>query len=132
MIILLLMLFSLIVYIIRWSIDINYKEYNITLNGNLGKDILYNLIAVTATIVSFGLLFPFMAIWINRYYIRHLVAYKDEVEVVTFFEEYNMLKDGKYLLGQMLLTIITLGIYSPWAINNSCKRLASKTGYIKQ
>ncbi|MGB0976055.1 MAG: hypothetical protein ACPGSG_03665 [Prolixibacteraceae bacterium] len=73
-----------------------------------------------------------MSIWIIKHYVSHLVAYKDDVEAVSFFEEYNIFKDGGYLLGQMLLTLITLGIYSPWAVNNSCKRLASKTGYIKQ
>jgi hypothetical protein len=71
-----------------------------------------------------------VAIWLYKYYINNLVAYKDEVEVVSFFEEFDILKDGGYLLGQMLLTLITLGIYSPWATNNIGKRLVSKTGYI--
>ncbi|MCT4673013.1 MAG: YjgN family protein [Prolixibacteraceae bacterium] len=128
----LLSIFSLIVYSRRWSINFGYKEYNIKLNSLFIDDLLYNLSFTIVSILSCGILLPFMSIWIIKHYVSHLVAYKNDVEAVSFFEEYNIFKDGGYLLGQMLLTLITLGIYSPWAINNSCKRLASKTGYIKQ
>jgi len=122
--------FIFTVYLTRWLININYSGYTIKLNSTLTQDLFHCLIFIVVTICSLGLLFPFVAIWLYKYYINNLVAYKDEVEVVSFFEEFDILKDGGYLLGQILLTLITLGIYSPWATNNIGKRLVSKTGYI--
>ena len=71
---------------------------------------------------------PAFMISVYKYYITR-VDVKDESNNVTHRLgcALTIREDFLYIFGQILLTIVTLGIYSPWACCNIWKRFISKT-----
>ena len=61
-----------------------------------------------------------------KYFTERTVANNGEIKRKFGFDSDNM-NDFLFIWGQILLTIITLGIYYPWSICKTHKRLISKT-----
>ncbi|MBP3332063.1 MAG: DUF898 family protein [Tidjanibacter sp.] len=65
------------------------------------------------SLITIGLYAPAASLKIWRYFTQSLVVGTDKIEG-RFGMELHMWRDWLYFLGQMLLLIITLGLYLPW------------------
>ncbi|MDC1106870.1 DUF898 family protein [Prolixibacteraceae bacterium] len=118
-------------YIYHWYVNISYKGYNLHFKSTFYSYITPWVATIFGTIFSLGLASPFLNLWIAKKYINDLEATSQE-KTITFSEEFQIKKDGFYLFGQTLLTIITLGIFMPFAYQNIYNRLIPKIAYTKE
>jgi len=77
-------------------------------------------------VITIGIYFPMAMIKLYKYFAERTVAQSGEIKRKFGFETDN-LHDFLFIWGQMLLTLITTGIYYPWAINKIGKRILNRT-----
>jgi uncharacterized membrane protein YjgN (DUF898 family) len=116
-------------FVYKWTVNINFKNYNISWNTNFWSSYGKMLLEIFLSIITFGIYMPMAMLKLYKYFTERTVANNGEIKREFGFDSDNM-NDFLFIWGQFLLTIITLGIYYPWCICNTHKRLISKT-YIK-
>ncbi len=114
----------------KWMVNFDYKGYNISWETKFWNSIGKIFLEIFLSIITLGIYFPMALIKLYEYFVSKTVAKSDEIKKGFGFDKDN-LKDFLFFWGQILLTIITLGIYYPWLICNVGKRLINKT-YIKE
>lgn len=114
------------IYYYRWIIHFKYKDYQIKLNVSFWQAAGKLLVEIMLAMVTFGLYLPLAYLRIFKYFIDHTDA-SNEVKKYEFGYEIDNLKDFLYLWGQILLTLITLGLYLPWSTVKVYKRVIRKT-----
>lgn len=124
--IVMVMIIPFVYFSIKWHVNYQYKGYNIFWETSLWKSIPYLALQFTITLFTLGLYFPIAFLLSYRYFMDKTVAKSpDLVKHFGFDAEYG--KDFLYIWGQTLLTIITAGIYFPWAITKTGTRILNKT-----
>lgn len=76
--------------------------------------------------ITLCLYLPMATIRIWRYYATRTVIGEDNIEKILGFSM-TPKRDYFFILGQMLLTAITLGIYFPWGYARTMSRLIRQT-----
>lgn len=110
----------------KWMVNVGYKNYNIRLNAKFWDSCGKIALELFLSIITIGIYSPAAGIKIYKYFADRTVAKSDEVKRSFGFEAKNW-SDFLYIWGQMLLTIITVGIYAPWCMCNVNKRILSRT-----
>ena len=89
---------------------------------------MYDPIAfeILLTIITLGIYFPIAMIRLYKYFADKTIANGTDRKL-KFGYDIDPLNDFLFIWGQTLLTIITLGIYYPWAFCKIGKRILSKT-----
>lgn len=121
-----LIIIPFMIYYYRWIIHFKYKDYQIKLNVNFWQSAGKLLVEIFLAMLTFGLYLPLAYLRIFKYFIDHTEA-TNEVKKYEFGYEIDNLKDFLFLWGQLLLTIITLGLYLPWSTVKIYKRVIRKT-----
>ncbi len=111
----------------KWMIDIKYKDYQIRWRTTFINSCLKILFELLLGLITLGIYMPLAYLKLYRYFVERTVAVKKEGSSLNFGYELDTRKDFCYLWGQVLLIIITIGIYYPWAIAKIGKRVLSKT-----
>jgi uncharacterized membrane protein YjgN (DUF898 family) len=123
------MLFIMIPYIYlfyKWSVNINFKDFHITWETGFWESCGKIAVEMILTMITIGIYFPLAYLRLYKYFSqRTLVESKDSRRYFGY--EINQLNDFLLIWGQTLLTIITLGIYYPWAVCKIGKRILGKT-----
>ncbi len=118
-------------YIYKWSIDITYKGYHFRLDTkswpSIGK-IAYELIL---SIITLGLYAPLAYVRLYKYFIEKTKNKTEGTPKIQFNYDIDQQKDYLFILGQALLTVITLGIYFPWSFCKVSQRILEKTSMEK-
>lgn len=126
----LLIYFLMIPYVYfsyKWFMNIRYRNYLIRWETYFFKSVLKILLEIFLTIITLGIYSPLAFLKIYKYFIDRTAAVSD-TETRRFGYDIDI---GFHLLwGQILLTIVTLGIYYPWAYVKIGKRILNKT-YLK-
>lgn len=110
----------------RWFMDFYYgpKRIATTVRGwRAGWFITGQLFL---SIITVGFYAPMTTLRIYRYYVSRIVLGGETVED-RFGFTLDRWHDYGYLLGQMLLALITLGVYMPWAYAKIITRLFTHT-----
>ena len=110
----------------KWRVNINYKNYNISWETNFWDACGKIFLEVLLTAITFGLYYPLALLRLYKYFIERTVALSAENKKRFGFDA-DYLNDFLFLWGQILLTIITLGIYYPWALSKVGSRILGKT-----
>jgi uncharacterized membrane protein YjgN (DUF898 family) len=110
----------------KWMIDIQYKGYSIKWETTFFESFLKILTEVLLSIVTCGIYLPMAYLRLFSYFSAKTVA-ESENSTLQFGFEYHAKQDFFYIWGQILLSIITLGIYYPWAISKIGKRFLAQT-----
>ncbi len=79
------------------------------------------------SIITFGLYSPIAKLRLYHYFINRTKSNETEAGQLHFGYEPEGKEDYLYVFGQTILSIITLGIYYPWAFCNIGQRIAGKT-----
>lgn len=118
-----LLLYCVLAY--RWLINFTYGNKRIVLKVSVGDGILFLLGQFLLMYITLGFYAPMAMLRIYRYFINRTVV-GDEFIEGNFGMVLNPWRDWAYLWGQMLLCIVTLFIYSPWAYARISTRFIGK------
>ena len=128
-IVLILLLLMLAYYLMfKWFIDFSHGDKQFKLQAQTAPSVLFLFIQFLLTCFTLGIYYPAAIVLTYRYFVRRTVVFSSEDELTGHFGY-----DGEpgwdflYLLGQFLLCLITLGIYSPWMVVRVSRRLAGHT-----
>ncbi|MCB9043307.1 MAG: DUF898 family protein [Chitinophagales bacterium] len=113
-------------YLIKWLFNYTYKNYNIQFDGKLGSFFPFFFVQLLLSYITLGIYMPLAYLKIYQFVLQHTEA-KSADKVVSFGYDSATGDDFLYLWGQILLTLITLGLYYPWAICNIYNRVLGKT-----
>ncbi len=116
-----------IVLFIFWLINISIRNYVITTKENYVKTILYVIGQYCLGIITLGIYFPLAELKVYKYFMSQITIKEQGKVVYTANFDLDSNKDFISLWLEILLTIITLGIYFPWFIENVLKLVVNKT-----
>jgi uncharacterized membrane protein YjgN (DUF898 family) len=113
----------------RWKIDFKFKDFRIVCEAEFWNGLGKCLLEFFLSLITAGIYAPMATIRLYQYFVRKTVA-TSEGHTVGFDYEPEVGKDFWFFWGQILLTIITLGIYVPWALKKVGKRFIDKTCFM--
>lgn len=113
-------------YVYKWMVDINYKEYHIKWDTNFWNACGKIALEVLLSMITLGIYFPLALVRLYEYFADKTVAASSENQM-KFGYDIDQKDDFLFIWGQALLTIITVGIYYPWAFCKVGKRIMTKT-----
>lgn len=109
---------AFIYFVTWWSINFSYDNNTIKIKeGVMMSGTLIFLRETFFTAITLGIYYPAAIVKMYRFIIENTEA-RDEngVLVAEFGVNINALENFGFIFAQLLLSIITLGIYTPWAI----------------
>lgn len=110
----------------KWFVNLLYKDYHISWKTELMPACAKILGQVLLMFVTVGIYAPLAYLKIYQYFVGKTVA-ESPKKTMYFGYELEAADDFLFIWGQWLLTLITLGIYFPWAFSKIGKRVLSKT-----
>ncbi len=112
----------------KWQMDMQWKNIRITWKTEFWPSSLFLAGQVLLTIITVGIYFPAFYIKSYRYFIGKTVLETngEEISRLGFKNDSGF----GYIWGQTLLSMITMGIYLPWAYAN-CLRYFINNTYIE-
>lgn len=113
----------------RWFIDVRYKNHHARIDADVMEGIGVVLLQTILTAATFGIYFPVAYLKIYKYYLEKVKVKddSDKEENIKFGYDIDTTHDFLFIWGQALLSIVTLGIFIPWAYCNVLERVLSKT-----
>jgi len=126
----LIVMFSLVpnIYLIlKWMVDVRYKDYLIRWDteffpatGKIGLELVF-------AVITFGIYFPMAYLRLYRYFTEHTKSNVVNGKQISLGYDGDSLADFLFIWGQILLTVITLGFYYPWAFSRIAQRVLTQT-----
>jgi uncharacterized membrane protein YjgN (DUF898 family) len=113
-------------FVYKWVVNIDYKNYNIKWETEFWNSCGKIALELLLSIITIGIYFPMAMIKLYKYFTERTIAQSGEIKRKFGFEPDNI-NDFLFIWGQILLTIITLGIYYPWAISKIGTRILNRT-----
>ncbi len=113
-------------YTYKWMVNIDYKNYNIKWETNFWDSCGKIGLELLLSVITFGIYYPMAAIKLYKYFTDKTIAQAGKIKRKFGFDT-DSVNDFLFIWGQILLTIITLAIYYPWAISKVGKRFLSRT-----
>lgn len=116
-------------FIYRWYIDLSYANKKIKMTkGEHFRGICFFLLQIVLMIITCGIYAPAALIRIYRYFANRIEVRNEEGVLESKMGcEAKMGEDFIFIFAQMLLIMVTFGIYYPWAICIISERLITKT-----
>jgi uncharacterized membrane protein YjgN (DUF898 family) len=113
-------------FIYKWMVDLNYKNYTIKWETNFWNSCGKILLEIILSLITLGIYMPLAMIRLYKYFVQRTVATGADSNM-RFGYDLENLNDFLFIWGQLLLTMITLGIYYPWAFCKIGARILRKT-----
>jgi uncharacterized membrane protein YjgN (DUF898 family) len=113
-------------YLYRWMVNINYRDYKISWQTNFWNSCGKIALEMLLTIITAGIYMPLAGLRLFEYFTARTTAINKENNQ-RFGYDIEQVDDFLFIWGQILLTIITLGIYYSWAYCKINKRILGKT-----
>jgi uncharacterized membrane protein YjgN (DUF898 family) len=110
----------------KWLVDINFKEYHIHWKTEWMPSVGKIALEIVLAVITLGIYLPLAYLKLFAYFSQRTIAQKEDGAYV-FGYDIEPTADFLFIWGQLLLTIITVGFYYPWAYAKIGKRILSKT-----
>ena len=114
-------------YIYKWVVDIKYKEYHIKWETRFFPSVAKIALEIILSMITFGIYMPLAFLRLYKYFSERTRSNFVDNQGVKFGYDIDQLNDFLFIWGQTLLTIITLGIYYPWALCKIAGRIMGKS-----
>lgn len=99
-----------------WFIHIRWRDVVVSLQASFHPSWLYILGQLVLTIITAGIYWPAAMLKLLRYFAGRVVLSRNEVVFGRLGFEGDIGRGFGLIWGQTLLCIITLGVYTPWAV----------------
>lgn len=110
----------------KWMVNVTYKDYHISWNTTFWNSCGKIALEMILTIITIGIYSPLAGVRLYHYFAAKTMVVSTERKL-KFGYDIDSLNDFLMIWGQLLLTIITMGIYYPWAFSKIGNRILSKT-----
>lgn len=130
-VVLIIIMVPYIYWIYKWMMNIGYKGYLIKWETQPIQAMVKLLKEILLTILTIGIYYPVALTKLYRYFIKLTTVSQQDVKKYSFNANFNYLSVWKIMWSQILLTIITLGIYGAWAYCKITALLVDNTSLIK-
>ena len=117
---------SFMYYCYKWCVNLSYKGYEIKWETEFWPTVQQILIQIGLSVITLGIYSPVALLRLFKYFAEKTVARK-ESSMKKFGYELAAGDDFLFIWGQILLCIITLGIYFPWAYCKISNYILCKT-----
>lgn len=122
--------FTPYVYLVyRWYMDFESSGVRIRWKTGFGPSCGFILGQICVTAITLGIYWPAAFLRIYKYFAERTVLESGDAELGRLYFEGKLGKGFLLLWGQCLLSIVTLGIYLPWAIAKTNGWLIGQSGY---
>lgn len=113
-------------FVYKWMVNIKFKNYTIRWETRFWNSCGKIILEIFLSIITIGIYYPYAGLRLYKYFIEKTFAVSESSKK-GFGYDIEAGKDFLFLWGQLLLTIITLGIYYPWACCKIMERIVGKT-----
>ena len=113
-------------FVYKWMVNIDYKNYNIKWETKFWNSCGKLALEILLSVITVGIYYPMAMIKLYKYFTEKTIAQSGEIRRKFGFDADNI-SDFLFIWGQILLTIVTLGIYYPWAISKIGTRILKRT-----
>lgn len=114
-------------FVIKWIANLTYGSRLVRVSARAFQSTMFVLGQILLCLLTLGLYAPAAYMRIYGYYARRMVVGREYIEE-RFDYRPRFWRDYFYILGQLLLTLVTLCIYIPWAYAGIMRRLLTQTG----
>ena len=121
-----LILIPYMYYFYKWVVNVTYKAYTISWETSFWHSCGKILLEVFLSVITLGIYYPYAILRLYQYFVGKTFAVS-ETSKKGFGYDLEAREDFLFVWGQLLLTIITLGIYYPWAFCKVSSRILGKT-----
>jgi len=101
-------------YYYKWFVNLSHKGYDIKWETEFWPSAQQILIQTVLSVITLGIYSPVASLRLYAYFLGKTVA-RNETSVKKFGYDLAPGNDFLFIWGQVLLCIITIGIYFPWA-----------------
>jgi uncharacterized membrane protein YjgN (DUF898 family) len=119
-----LIMAAIFVFIFRW---LTFATNILLLNADFFPEPGKIAIEIFLAILTAWFYFPMAFIRLYRYFVEHTKSNIVDGNQITMGYVGDQLADFKYMWKQILLTVITLGFYYPWAFSRIASRVLTQT-----
>lgn len=113
-------------FIYKWMVNFKFKEYSIKWRTDFWSSVGKIVIELFLSAITVGIYLPLAGLKLYSYFSERTIASTESVSK-RFGYDIEPMGDFLFIWGQYLLTIITLGIYYPWAFCKIASRVLNKT-----
>lgn len=117
------------IYLIyRWHINFSHDNARIEMKGGYVKGVLVVTQEIFFTLITLIIYFPIATVKIYNYFVRNIeIRDNDGNLTANLGSDVNAGEMFLFMWGQFLLSIITFGIYTPWAMCKIYGQFINKT-----
>lgn len=121
-----LLVVPILYFVYRWLADVNYKEYVVNWDTEPMPAIGKLFLEMFLTLATFYIYWPMARVRLYKYFVDCTVANNGMVERRFGFDA-DEKGDFIFIWKQALLSVVSVGIYVPWAICRVNKRILERT-----
>lgn len=125
--IVLMIIVPYIYLVYKWMVDIKYKDYYIRWETEFFPSVGKCALELVLSMITFGIYIPMAFIRLYKYFTERTKSNVVDGKKISFGYDIDLFNDFLYFWGQIVLTILTLGIYYPWAFCKITKRVLERT-----
>lgn len=114
-------------YSYKWYFNIRYKDFIIKWRTKLLPSMGKIAVQMFFSFISLGIYAPLAFLSLYKYFAENTESNIIDGKMLKFGYDIEPKKDFLLIWGQILLSVITLGIYYPWAFCKICSRIMAKT-----
>ncbi len=123
----LVVLAPLYALLFKWKVNGRYNGYRIGLKVGLLQLVGYIFVQLLLAIVTIGVYLPLTYLNLYKYVLAHTECVNEQGDKVALDYDIERGADFLFIWGQLLLTIVTVGLYLPWAYAKVMCRILPKT-----
>lgn len=117
----------------KWMIDYTYNQLHIRWITSFWPSVMKLAAELALTVITLGIYFPAAVVKLYNYFISQTIAGNTgENFQYRLHGEVDVTKGFLLIWGQVLLSLITLGLYAPWAMVKCTNFFLEKTWIEKQ
>ena len=121
-----LIMIPYIYLVYKWEVNIDYKNFNLTWDTKFLDACGKLALELFLTFITLGIYYPMAMMKLYSYFTHRTILISADSKKIFGFEE-DHINDFLFIWGQLLLSLITLGIYYPWMISKVGSRILSRT-----
>jgi uncharacterized membrane protein YjgN (DUF898 family) len=111
----------------KWMVDLRHGTRLVRWNTRFAEPVLVILLHMVLTIVTAGIYYPAAVLLLYRYFASKTEVVSENGSRKSFRFDGNLWRGFLLMWGQILLTIVTLGVYAPWGTCTVWAWLSEKT-----
>lgn len=125
-----MMMLTYIYYVYKWFANFNFKGYSIQWETSFWDSVGKIALEAIFSVITLGIYTPLACVKLYQYFTERTIA-RSDLKCKKLGYDIEPLEDFLFIWGQLLLSIITLGVYYSWAFCKVNERIIGKT-YVEE